>query len=167
MTMAKTHGSKQDGTPITDVMVEALADEAEAGYDVAELRRRQDGRPAMGASPASVESVRLAPELKRDLLLRAAADGTSVSDVIRRALPDYVQVTCQRIVRRWMPLGRQPRMRGRDVVVPARTSLLAQTEQPVSARVRQRASGCFHCSAERDPVAEVSVACRACRRPGT
>jgi hypothetical protein len=85
MTMAKTHGTKKDGTPITDAMVEALADEAEAGYDVAELRRRQGGRPSMGTAPASVESVRLDPDLKRDLLLRAAAEGTSVSDVIRRA----------------------------------------------------------------------------------
>jgi hypothetical protein len=85
MTMAKTHGTKKDGTPITDAMVEALADEAEAGYDDAELRRRQGGRPSMGTAPASVESVRLDPDLKRDLLLRAAAEGTSVSDVIRRA----------------------------------------------------------------------------------
>ncbi|MDX6217097.1 MAG: hypothetical protein QOG99_2681 [Frankiales bacterium] len=83
--MAKTHGTKKDGTPITDAMVEALADEAEAGYDDAELRRRQGGRPSMGTAPASVESVRLDPDLKRDLLLRAAAEGTSVSDVIRRA----------------------------------------------------------------------------------
>ncbi len=93
MIMAKTHGSKHDGTPITDAMVEALADEAEAGYDVMELRRRQGGRPAMGAAPASVESVRLDPELKRNLLLRAAAEGTSVSDVIRRALREYVQAS--------------------------------------------------------------------------
>jgi uncharacterized protein (DUF4415 family) len=93
MTMAKTHGTKKDGTPITDAMVEALADEAEAGYDVAELRRRQGGRPSMGTAPASVESVRLDPDLKRDLLLRAAAEGTSVSDVIRRALREYVQAS--------------------------------------------------------------------------
>ena len=91
--MAKTHGTKKDGTPITDAMVEALADEAEAGYDVTELRRRQGGRPSMGAAPASVESVRLDPDLKRDLLLRAAAEGTSVSDVIRRALREYVQAS--------------------------------------------------------------------------
>ena len=91
--MAKTHGTKKDGMPVTDAMVEALADEAEAGYDVTELRRRQGGRPSMGAAPASVESVRLDPDLKRDLLLRAAAEGTSVSDVIRRALREYVQAS--------------------------------------------------------------------------
>lgn len=91
--MAKTHGTKKDGTPITDAMVEALADEAEAAYDVADLRRRQGGRPSIGTAPASVESVRLDPDLKRDLLLRAAAEGTSVSDVIRRALREYVQAS--------------------------------------------------------------------------
>lgn len=95
MTMPKTprptHGTKKDGTPVTDAMVEQLADEAERGYDVDELlARRRGGRPAMGSSPAEVESVRLDPELKRELLLRAAKDGVSVSEVIRQALRDYV-----------------------------------------------------------------------------
>jgi Ribbon-helix-helix protein, copG family len=35
---------------------------------------------------ASVESVRLEPEMKRGLLVRAAADEVSVSETIRRAL---------------------------------------------------------------------------------
>ena len=35
--MTRTHGRKKDGTPITDEMVESLADEAEAGYDVEEI----------------------------------------------------------------------------------------------------------------------------------
>jgi hypothetical protein len=92
MIMAKTHGTLKDGTPVTDATVEALADEAERGYDVKQLRRRA-GRPSLGGGPASVESVRLDPELKRDLLLRAAAEGVSVSEVIRRALRDYVQAS--------------------------------------------------------------------------
>jgi hypothetical protein len=78
--MAKTHGTKRVGSPITDEMVEKLADEAERGYDVDEvLGRRQACRPPMGTGQASVESVRLDPELKRDLLLRAADEGISVS----------------------------------------------------------------------------------------
>ena len=94
MTMAETHGTRADGTPITDEVVEALADEAERGYDVAEIvRRRPAGRPAMGDAPASVESVRLDPELKRDLILRAAEERTSVSEVIRRALRAYVKAS--------------------------------------------------------------------------
>ena len=39
--MKTTHGTKADGTPITDEIIEAMADEAERGYDVEELRRRR------------------------------------------------------------------------------------------------------------------------------
>lgn len=89
--MPETHGTTADGTPITDEMVERMADEAERGYDVAELRRRRGGRPPMGSAAASVESVRLDPELKRELLLRAAEEGISVSEAIRRAIGQYVR----------------------------------------------------------------------------
>ena len=91
--MKNTHGTKADGTPITDEMIEAMAGEAERGYDVEELRRRRGGRPALGSSPSTVESVRLDPELKRDLLLRASAKGVSVSEAIREALRQYVQAS--------------------------------------------------------------------------
>ncbi len=92
--MPETHGSKADGTPITDDMVEAMADEAERGYDVEEiLRRRRGGRPPMGSAASSVESVRLGPELKRDLLLRAAEEHVSVSEAIRRAIGQYLRVS--------------------------------------------------------------------------
>jgi hypothetical protein len=77
---------KRDGTPITDETAQAIADEAEHGYDVDEILRRRGGRPAMGSAAAAVESVRLDPDMKRALLLRAAADGISVSETIRRAV---------------------------------------------------------------------------------
>ncbi len=67
------------------------ADKAEQSYDVEELRRRRGGRPPMGSAASSVESVRLDPELKRDLLLRAAEDHISVSEVIRRAIGQYLR----------------------------------------------------------------------------
>ena len=90
--MPETHGTKADGTPITDERVEAMADEAERGYDVEEIRRRRrGGRPPMGSAAASVESVRLDPELKRDLLLHAAEQRISVSEAIRRAIGEYVR----------------------------------------------------------------------------
>lgn len=90
--MATTHGIKADGSPITDAMIEALADEAERGYNVETvLRRRQGGRPPMGSAASTVESVRLDPELKRDLLLRAADENISVSEAIRRAVRHYLQ----------------------------------------------------------------------------
>jgi hypothetical protein len=50
--MPKAHGTKKDGTPITDEMIGAMADEAERGYDVEEiLYRRPGGRPPMGSAP--------------------------------------------------------------------------------------------------------------------
>lgn len=92
--MPRDHGKLKNGTAITDEMVEKMADEAEDGYDVEEIeRRRTGGRPAMGSGPASVESVRLDPELKRELLLRASKDGISVSEVIREALRTYVRAS--------------------------------------------------------------------------
>jgi hypothetical protein len=88
------HGQHKDGTPITDTDIEALADEAERGYDVDTLlRRRRGGRPPLGSAAASVESVRLDPELKRALLLRAAHEHVSVSEVIRRAIGEYLQAS--------------------------------------------------------------------------
>ncbi|MEJ7787006.1 MAG: hypothetical protein WKF96_19570 [Solirubrobacteraceae bacterium] len=49
--MAMTHGTRDDGTPITDEMIEAMADEAERGYDVEEIvRRRRGGRPPIGSA---------------------------------------------------------------------------------------------------------------------
>jgi hypothetical protein len=88
------HGHHKDGTPITDGDVEAMADEAEQGYDVGTLlRRRRGGRPPLGSAAASVESVRLDPELKRALLVRAAQEHVSVSEVIRRAIGEYLHAS--------------------------------------------------------------------------
>jgi hypothetical protein len=90
--MAKAHGTTADGTPIDDDMVDAMADKAEQGYEVEEIvGRRRGGRPPKGSAASSVESVRLDPELKRDLLLRASQEGTSVSEVIRRAIGQYLR----------------------------------------------------------------------------
>ena len=78
--------------PITDREVERLAAEAEAGYDVGELiaRRGRRGRPPIGTAAASVESVRLDPDLRRQLLERASAEGTTPSELIRQALRRYL-----------------------------------------------------------------------------
>ncbi len=85
---------KASADAVEDAQVEELVAEAERGYDVEDiLRRRRGGRPALGSAAASVESVRLDPELKRELLLRAARDHTSVSEVIRRALGQYLHAS--------------------------------------------------------------------------
>ena len=93
MTKRRVHGHTKSGRPITDQDVEKLAAEAEAGYDVEELlaRRNKRGRPTIGNAPSSVESVRLDPELRRQLLQRAEADGTTPSELIREALRRYLE----------------------------------------------------------------------------
>ena len=93
--MAKrtTHGKTKSGKPITDEMVEKLAKKAEAGYDVDDTLRRRPGRPAIGSAPASVESVRLEPELRDALAKRAERDGETSSSVIRKALRRYLKVS--------------------------------------------------------------------------
>lgn len=92
--MNSNHGHRTDGTPITDADVQAMADQAERGYDVDTiLRRRRGGRPPLGSAAASVESVRLDPELKRALLIRAAEEHVSVSEVIRRAIGEYLRAS--------------------------------------------------------------------------
>jgi Ribbon-helix-helix protein, copG family len=48
-------------------------------------------RPALGSAPASVESVRLDPELRDQLLERAKAEGTTTSEVIREALRRFLK----------------------------------------------------------------------------
>jgi uncharacterized protein (DUF4415 family) len=72
--------------------VEKLAAEAETGYDAETLiaRRNKRGRPTLGTAPASVESVRLDPELRRELLERARSEGTTTSELIREALRRYL-----------------------------------------------------------------------------
>jgi hypothetical protein len=49
-------------------------------------RRGKRGRPALGSAPANVESVRLDPELREQLLERAKTEGTTTSEVIQEAL---------------------------------------------------------------------------------
>jgi hypothetical protein len=91
--MAKnTYGRTGSGVPITDDMVDKLAAKAEAGYDVEETLRRRGGRPPIGAGAASVESVRLDPELRQALVRRAEHDHETASSVIRKALRKYLKV---------------------------------------------------------------------------
>ena len=89
----KTYGTTRSGEVLTDAVIERLAAEAEAGFDVDEILRRRAGRPAMGSGPAAVESVRLDPELSQALRDRAERDGRTSSDVIRDALREYLEAS--------------------------------------------------------------------------
>jgi len=88
----KAHGKTANGKPITDELVAELAEKAEVGYDVDETLRRRGGRPPLGSAPASVESVRLEPELREALLERARRDDETTSSVIRKALRKYLDL---------------------------------------------------------------------------
>jgi hypothetical protein len=87
----KTYGRTASGVPITDEMIGELAEKAEAGYDVDELLHRRGGRPPIGSAAASVESVRLEPELLQALAQRARRDHETASSVIRKALRKYLE----------------------------------------------------------------------------
>lgn len=80
------------GRVLSDADVEELADEAENGYEVEDLRRRRRGRPMLGSAPAEVVPVRLDPELKQAVEDRARGDDTSVSEIIREALRRFLDV---------------------------------------------------------------------------
>lgn len=91
----RIYGHTKSGTPITDDLIEELAEEAEAGYDVDEMiaRRGRRGRPRLGTEPSTVESVRLDPDLKERLLRRAEDEGVSASEVIRDALRQHLEAS--------------------------------------------------------------------------
>ena len=87
----KTYGHTRSGKRITDKLVDQLAKNAEEGFAVGEMIRRRGGRPAMGSAAASVESVRLDPELSEALHDRAQREGRTSSDIIRDALRRYLK----------------------------------------------------------------------------
>ncbi|MGH9243335.1 MAG: CopG family transcriptional regulator [Acidimicrobiales bacterium] len=93
--MTEMFGHTEAGSPITDGLIEQLADEAEDGFDVDQLiaRRGKRGRPRLGSEPSTVESVRLDPELKERLVHRAAQDGVPVSEVIQDALRRHLEAS--------------------------------------------------------------------------
>lgn len=87
-----TYGRTKTGKAITDEMIEAFAAEAERGYVPGELRgrRRGPGRPPLGSDAKVTQSFRMEPALQAEAVKRAAADGVPVSEVVRRALRDYL-----------------------------------------------------------------------------
>ena len=89
----KSYGTTRSGRTVDDDLVDELAAQAECGYDVDEILRRRGGRPPIGTGPATVESVRLDPELRRALAERAERDQESTSAVIRKALRNYLKAS--------------------------------------------------------------------------
>src|SRR5207237_1400557 len=68
---------------------EQLANEAERGYDVEHLVNKP-GRPRMGLAPAVVVPVRLHADLHHAVKALAEAKRTSVSELVRDAVREYL-----------------------------------------------------------------------------
>ena len=82
----------ETGAILTDEMIEALAAEAEEGYDLSGGEIVRVGRPPLdgGLSASPRLTIRTTPSLLKALHDRAEAEGRSVSEVARSALEEYV-----------------------------------------------------------------------------
>jgi hypothetical protein len=79
------------GVEITDQMAEELADEAERGYEISELRRQYVGRPSLGRRGISPRiSFRAPDNLFKEAQRRADKEERSLSDLAREALTRYL-----------------------------------------------------------------------------
>lgn len=78
-------GRKMQGQEISEGQVDEWVAEAEAGYDVDELRRR-GGRPARGDAAAPMVSVRLTEAELAAVMARAEREHLDRSTAIRAAL---------------------------------------------------------------------------------
>jgi CRISPR-associated endonuclease/helicase Cas3 len=83
--------AKHSGTVITDAIIDELADEADAGYDLRRAQRRQVGRPSLGAGTSPRLQFRVPPDLYAAAEQRARQEGRAVSDIAREALRAYLQ----------------------------------------------------------------------------
>lgn len=95
MAKVKAESSEHEtrsGTDITPEIADALADEAERGYDLTKARRRRVGRPSLGAGGSSPRmSFRTTPELYTAAQRRARKEGRTLSDLAREAVARYVK----------------------------------------------------------------------------
>lgn len=78
------------GREISDAQVQAWADEAEAGYDVDELRKRW-GRPPRVGSASRVVATRFSDEELAELMARADREGLDRSAAIRAAVHEWAR----------------------------------------------------------------------------
>jgi hypothetical protein len=77
---------------VTPDIADALAGEAERGYDLSKAERVRVGRPSLGGGGVSPRlSFRLTPELHRVAQERAEEEGRSISDLAREAIARYVR----------------------------------------------------------------------------
>ncbi len=81
------------GRRVTKAMVEALAKEAEAGYDPRSLRPKRVGRPSLGRGTSPRVQVRFNREAHAQLQRAALARRQTVSAYIRTIVEERLGVT--------------------------------------------------------------------------
>ena len=88
----RVYGYTKSGEPITDKTIEVFVEEVEQGYAPGQLdgARRGRGRPPLGDAAKVVGSLRLDPALRKEAEIRASAEGVSISELVRRALQQYL-----------------------------------------------------------------------------
>jgi hypothetical protein len=92
---------------VSEEQFRTWAEEAEAGYDVEELKRRGRGRPGRGAEPMQVVAVRLtAQELAA--LDAAVKHEMTRSEAIRAALAHFAESDCPATKLGARPKGFEP-----------------------------------------------------------
>jgi hypothetical protein len=91
----KVYGYTKSGKPIDNEMIERFVGDAEQGYEDGQFtdRPRGRGRPPLGDAAKVVGSLRLEPALRQEAEARANAEGVSVSELVRRALREYLHVS--------------------------------------------------------------------------
>jgi predicted transcriptional regulator len=89
---ALTKFSLCDLSMTNEEQIRKWAEEAEAGYDVEELKRKGRGRPGRGAEPMQVVAVRLTAEELQTLDAAALKHEMNRSEAIRAALAHFA--TC-------------------------------------------------------------------------
>ncbi len=80
----------KSGRVLTAADIEALAAEAERGYDLTKAKRRRVGRPSLGRGTSPRVQFRLEAALYKKAQAKAAVDGRSLSAVGRELFERYV-----------------------------------------------------------------------------
>ncbi|HEX5582675.1 hypothetical protein [Gaiella sp.] len=92
VTRSQTTRTTRSGAEIDSATADALAVEAERGYDLSKAKRRRVGRPSLGRDGTSPRvSFRATPELYRAAKRRAREEGRTVSELARDAVARYVR----------------------------------------------------------------------------
>lgn len=80
------------GVPLTEADLDRLADEAERGYDVSQIKPLGPGRPPLGNGASHVIQFRLDPRAYKALQAHIAETGLNTSTIVREALAQYLSL---------------------------------------------------------------------------